>query len=281
MSPNAAGAPPGTRDAPNDQHRDQAGESSTGSKVAQRIAPALDAAVRYATAGWPVFPCKPGRKEPATRQGFKDATTDAGQIRRWWTSCPAYNVAIATGAPGPDALDVDVHPGGNGFEAFNRLTRAGLLAGAKAIIRTPSGGIHVYFDGTDQANGRLPRHHIDFRGLGGYVLVPPSTVSGSPYELVEKRAAHGRLDWQQVRALLEPPRAAAPRRPAGGDVGHLAAWVEKLPEGNRNSGLFWAACRAVEAGADPVALVEAAVTAGLTEIEARRTISSAGRRLAQ
>src|ERR1035441_10146666 len=118
----------------------------------------LNAALRYAVAGWPVFPCKPGLKEPATPHGFKDATTDPGQIRRWWTRGPAFNVAVATGAPGPDALDVDVHPGGSGFEAFNRLKRAGLLTGAKAIIRTPSGGLHVYFDGTGQANGRLPRH---------------------------------------------------------------------------------------------------------------------------
>ena len=240
----------------------------------------LTAALRYAQAGWPVFPCKPGIKEPATAHGCKDATTDPEQIRRWWTRCPAFNVAVATGAPGPDALDVDVHPGGSGFEAYNRLKRAGLLAGAKAIIRTPSGGLHVYFDGTDQANGRLPRHHLDFRGRGGYVLVPPSVVDGRAYELVDKRAASGRLDWQQVRALLAPPRSAVPR-PTGGDIGHLARWVAGLPEGNRNDGLFWAACRAVEAGAaDLGALADAAVSAGLTEREAWQTITSAERRLA-
>jgi hypothetical protein len=240
----------------------------------------LNAALRYAAAGWPVFSCKPGLKEPATPHGFKDATTDPGQIRRWWTRCPAFNVAVATGAPGPDALDVDVHPGGSGFEAFNRLKRAGLLTGAKAIIRTPSGGLHVYFDGTDQANGRLPRHHLDFRGLGGYVLVPPSTVNGRPYELIDKRAASGRLDWQAAKRLLDPARPAVPR-PTGGDIGHLARWVAGLGEGNRNSGLFWAACRAVEAGhADLGGLADAAISAGLTEREARQAITSAGRRLA-
>jgi Bifunctional DNA primase/polymerase, N-terminal len=239
----------------------------------------LNAALRYAAAGWPVFPCKPGLKEPATPHGFKDATTDPGQIRRWWTRCPAFNVAVATGAPGPDVLDVDVHPGGSGFEAFNQLKRAGLLTGTKAIIRTPSGGLHIYFDGTDQANGRLTRHHLDFRGLGGYVLVPPSAVGGRPYELVDKRTAAGRLDWKQVRGLLDPPRPAAPR-PTGGDIGHLVRWVAGLAEGNRNSGLFWAACRAIDLGGlDLGGLVDAAVRAGLTEVEARRTVSSAERQL--
>jgi hypothetical protein len=248
--------------------------------VARGVAAGLDAALRYAEAGWSVFPCKPGLKEPATPHGFKDATTDLGQIRRWWTRRLAFNVAAPTGAPGPDVLDVDVHPGGSGFEAFNRLTRAGLLTGAKAIIRTPSGGLHVYFDGTDQANGRLPRHHLDFRGLGGYVLAPPSVVDGNPYELVDKRAAAGRLDWRQVRELLDPPHPVA-RRPTGGDIGHLAKWVAGLAEGNRNDGLFWAACRAVEAGAaDLSVLAAAAVLAGLSEREAWQTITSAERRVA-
>ena len=32
----------------------------------------------------PVFPLLPGDKRPATKNGFKDASTDAEQIRSWW-----------------------------------------------------------------------------------------------------------------------------------------------------------------------------------------------------
>ena len=74
-------------------------------------------ALAYARRGWPVFPCQPGRKEPDTPHGFKDATTDPGRITAWWTAVPGRNVAIATGAPGPDVLDVDVRPGGSGYPA--------------------------------------------------------------------------------------------------------------------------------------------------------------------
>jgi hypothetical protein len=123
------------------------------------------------------------------RNGFKDATTDPAVIRAWWARCADLNVAIATGAPGPDVLDVDVHQDGAGWPAFDRLKRAGMLAGARALVRTPSGGLHVHFAGTGQDCGRLPRHHLNFKAAGGYVLAPPSVVYGKPYELLDHRAA--------------------------------------------------------------------------------------------
>jgi hypothetical protein len=238
-------------------------------------------ALAYAASGWPVFPCKPGQKAPDTAHGFKDATTDPAVIRRWWPS--SRNVAIATGAPGPDVLDVDVKPDGNGFAAFNRLKRAGMLGGARAIVRTPSGGLHVYYAGSGQPSGRLVRDFLDFKASGGYVLAPPSVVSGQPYELLDHRGgADGHLDWAAVRRLLEP--ALPPRRPGrGAGSGALVAWVAALAEGNRNAGLFWAACRMAEADSpsgDLEQLVGAAVQAGLTEHEARRTVASAARKAA-
>jgi Bifunctional DNA primase/polymerase, N-terminal len=247
---------------------------------------ALARALAYARHGWPVFPCKPGRKEPDTPHGFKDATTDPGRITTWWTAEPGRNVAIATGAPGPDVLDVDIRPGGSGYPAFRRLQRAGLLDSSHAIVATPSGGLHAYYTGTSQASGRLPGHHLDFKAAGGYVLAPPSAIGGRPYRLIwhqqDRQPESGWLDWAAATALLDPPRlrpqlARQPELPA--DATRLAAWVAELPEGNRNAGLFWAACRAAETS-DPGALdalARAARTAGLPEREIQRTITSARR----
>jgi hypothetical protein len=242
-------------------------------------------ALAYARHGWPVFPCKPGRKEPDTAHGFKDATTDAEQITAWWTAEPGRNVAIATGAPGPDVLDVDVRPDGSGFPACRRLQRAGLLEGSLAIVQTPSGGLHAYYTGTEQGSGRLTGCHLDFKSAGGYVLAPPSAVGGKPYRLVrhqqDRQSAGGRLDWAAAIALLDPPqrKPQAERLPGHADAARLAGWVAQLPEGNRNAGLFWAACRAAETGHPGLldALAGAAETAGLPEDEIRRTIASARR----
>jgi len=264
------------------------------------------AAHQYADAGWPVFPARPGGKEPLipsahpagdpqARQcrgecgreghGLHDAVTSHQQISRWWSRTPDANVAIATGAPGPDVLDIDVHTSGAGWPALNRLKRAGLVPAPTAIIRTPSGGAHLYFRGSDQRNGSLPRHHLDHRGTGGYVIAPPSTTGGRAYEVVQHRAASNGFDWSAARNLLEPPQPRPARQasasPGPGELARLAQWVARQEPGNRSQGLYWAACRAAEKGLlDPCGaevLVDAALQAGIVggEREARQKIDYA------
>jgi Bifunctional DNA primase/polymerase, N-terminal len=241
----------------------------------------LAAALRYARANWPVFPCSPGEKVPATRHGFLDATTDPDKITWWWSRHPEWNVAIAAGRPGPDVLDVDVREDGSGFPAFNRLRHEGFLDGASAYIRTPSGGLHAYFTGSEQGNGRLPRHHLDFRSKGGYVIAPPSRVNHGHYELIKRGDGEGGLNWAAVTRLLEPEPQHRPHRPdeRSSDAGLLAEWVARQQEGNRNDGLFWAANRALEAGLNNLdELADAARSTGLGEREISRTLASARRR---
>jgi hypothetical protein len=64
-----------------------------------------------------------------------------------------------------------------------------------------------------------------------------------------------------------------------GDLRRLAGWVARLGEGNRNDGLFWAACRAAETGRHDLlpGLADAARTAGLGDREITATIASARR----
>ena len=182
----------------------------------------LRQALAYAARGWPVFPCQPGQKIPATTHGYRDATTDPDQITDWFSRHPGRNLAIATGAPGPDVLDVDQHgPAGNGYAALGRLRGAGLLDGAAAYVRTPSGGLHAYFTGTAQRNGHLPAHHLDFRSAGGYVLAPPSQVDGHPYQLVgtTRRPRHpglGRASPGSCNPSRQHQRPAAPPGPGPG-----------------------------------------------------------------
>ena len=68
----------------------------------------LLAALDYAKKGYSVFPLQPKGKKPLTRNGFKDASTDPEQIRRWWEQWPNANIGLPTGSKnGLFVVDVD------------------------------------------------------------------------------------------------------------------------------------------------------------------------------
>lgn len=248
----------------------------------------LAAALALVGRGWPVFPCVPGGKRPLGRlvpNGFHGATTDIELVTRWWTAYPTANVAIPTGHPTVDVLDVDVKPAGTGWEAFNRCKAAGFLPRPLAVVATPSGGLHCYYPGTSQACSSLPRHFIDFKAAGGYVLVPPSIVDGTRYEPVNEHPdARDQLNWCEVRQFLTPPKpiTAVPRSTSTKTgIPHLTAWLADKTKPGRNQALFWAACRAAENGADEAELHELYRAMqfgdGFDERQAARTVADAFR----
>lgn len=260
-------------------------------------APNLGTAARHlARAGVPVFPCVPLGKQPLTRRGFLDASADPGRVAQWWGRWPEANIAMPAGAPsGIVVVDVDVHASGSGFDAFERARSAGLVDGWAWLVRTPSGGLHACYPskpGEDQRCWQIPSQHVDCRGDGGYVVLPPSRATLPSGTVAEYRVVSitdhrpAPIDTTALRRFLEPARPAPTSRPlppatASSSPDRLAAWVASRPEGARNQGLFWAACRMVEAGhnfdASLAVLGDAARAVGLTEREAETTIRSAYR----
>ena len=249
----------------------------------------LRAALAYARIGWRVFPVVALEKVPACAHGVKDATSDPEQITRWWTHHPDRNVAIATGTPGPDVLDIDRRASGSGYPALNLLRRERLIGREQAVIATPSGGLHLYYRGSDQGNGSLRGRHVDFRSTGGYVVAPPSEVMRAsdgqirPYVVVHHQASTDQIDWATVRGRLDPqPERTAwiPPRHSDGRVqnlDHLVRFVAGQAEGNRDAALYWACCRALDHGQPDLlpALGQAAQDVGLSQREVDRTMRSA------
>ena len=106
------------------------------------------AALDLAATGQPVFPCHSSGekvKRPVTEHGHKDATTDIETVRRWWNTHPGAAIGTPTGGPWPTVLDFDVRQHGDSGAALEALLRAGLLRGCFRIVRTPRGGLHLYF----------------------------------------------------------------------------------------------------------------------------------------
>ena len=210
----------------------------------------LQAALRYAELGYPVFPCVPGRKAPATAHGFLDATTDAGQIEAWWTARPDANI----GMPTAGLLVVDVDGADNPWPGDDLEGLAGC-----PVSLTPRGGRHYIFrqpEGkrwSSTASRLAPK--VDTRANGGYIVLPPSVVGGKPYEWIraietgpsDQPEAPGWLGArveggadlfaQEPNGVAEDGQDEAQRAPVSPQDATAAAGGNLIPAGHRNATL--------------------------------------------
>lgn len=212
------------------------------------------AALELAGRGWPVFPLRPRRKEPAVRDWERRATADPDVIRRTWEVAP-WNVGVACGRAGLVVVDLDTGPGGD----HGRRRLAQLAAEAGTVIpadtftvRTP-GGEHLYFgvstDAYRNTAGRLgPK--IDTRATGGYVVGAGSVVGGKRYRVVADLEPAPLPVWIADRLRAPAPRVLGPAPGRGVASNYIEAAikgetrrVEEATAGTRNHSLFVAAAR--------------------------------------
>jgi hypothetical protein len=250
-------------------------------------------AQRLVKAGQPVFPCKSTgakAKAPLTQNGFEDATLDRMRLRRWWQRHRDAAIGIPTGII-YDVLDVDIKDNADGRVHLPYLNRLGLLNGCKKVVKTPSGGWHLYFLAspglTNKARGASIG--LDVRGKGGYVLAAGSYIETPDYAglYVDMGETTGStndpLHWEHIVWALAPfgvdkdtkqPVNLLPSDRQS-SIAALREWVTTLQAGERNNGLFWAISRCIESGIDPHELVEPATLTGLDEEEILFSINAA------
>lgn len=138
-------------------------------------------ALAYARRGWPVFPLKPKDKTPLTNDGFKSAVPREGVtiqqahdlVLAWWSQWPDANIGIATGIAF-DVLDIDGSEGRQALHEYLRSKDAAFYKHPGPVSRTGKGA-HLLFTPTGFGNrAKLLGAPLDFRGLGGYIVAPPS-----------------------------------------------------------------------------------------------------------
>jgi len=235
--------------------------------------------------GIPVFPVRPD-KTPATAHGHLDASLDEVQLRDWFGVGDDLGLAIPTGpVSGVDVLDVDDVVAFGAWCAEVRHNVVGLHAGS--MVATPSGGLHFWWRATGARNGHRHIPGCDWRGDGGYVVVPPTPG----YSYVAGGGAI-RLPPKAVMPRSGPGAAAgAPVVPSGGIGAHDAYLRRALDgelhelaeteEGARNKALHraaWNLARFDWTGRWPQvakALATTAAQIGLGDREVAKTIDSA------
>ena len=181
-----------------------------------------EAALEYAKLGYAVFPLKPKTKEPATKHGFYEASTDSGTIEAWWVKNPDYNIGIACGN-GLAVIDIDQHPedGKFGLDTLRSWERDHGELQPTWTVLTGTGGMHYWYK-TDltfkNAVEVLPG--IDIRSKGAYVVAPPSIhpngteyeweASGDPAEVKMAALAGSALELASLAEVKKKRDTSAP-----------------------------------------------------------------------
>ncbi|MEU6284018.1 bifunctional DNA primase/polymerase [Streptomyces sp. NPDC047028] len=153
--------------------------------------------------------------------GFHAATLDPELIQQWWGTHPDFGIGVSCGPAGLIVIDVDAHPApppardrilpgipiaadidltglANGFHTLALLAA---LRGHPSPaedettlrVRTPSGGLHVWYRAGEgrrwlSSVGSSPRRslawQIDIRAHGSYIVAPGTSTSKGAYRPV-------------------------------------------------------------------------------------------------
>jgi hypothetical protein len=272
----------------------------------------LDSALFLANRGFQLFPADhPGtekcagvgrghKSETCTDRGKHPAvaftrnhSADPAKLRRWFDG-QLRNIGIAVGTchneAGDRLLVLDSDRPGAIEDAAAALGHTWLTTMRVLTAK----GYHDYLwapaalqlgNGLGQLRGKFDG---DARSGNAYVIAPGSVhATGAVYELVDQEQPPEPAPVWLLNALQAPvscpqKRVVVRGGTSGGALTGLVRFVLESQSGERNSRLFWASCRAFEAGtaADSnvaSALLDAAVHIGLPEAEARQTITSAYR----
>lgn len=211
----------------------------------------------------------PTAKQPYVGHGLKDATRDERRIEAWWRQHPDALIGVPMGVNGCFALDFDprvedvIDPETGEVTGTREYTLEELKAELEAMIGVPlppsltsitqSGGVHVWFRQPDDGGepirnrGNLP-DHVDVRGLGGYVIAPPSVTRDSAGAEIGRYRWYGqRGDWRDPASVkAAPPELIeilrAPKRKAASAIDPeqaLYAEARRLVQAERKASTSW------------------------------------------
>ena len=182
----------------------------------------------------PVFPCRRrdeadqgGRtlraKSPLTSNGFKAATQDEAQIRRWWSERPDALVGVPTGSVTRIvAVDYDHKSAGQAAQDWIAEHQDVLISTRVHQTGGGSGGRHYLFSlppgvkirgGVSVTLGKVRRDGLDIRAEGGYIVWwplhfgqqgPVGDIQPLPAGLIDERRMDLELPAEVAKKL--PPK---------------------------------------------------------------------------
>lgn len=199
----------------------------------------LNAAIQYAEMGLAVFPLVAQGKEPATKHGLKDATTDPVKVREMFSDRPFSNIGMACGSASGGIIvvdiDVDDETGKDGNDSLREWEQEHGPLPDTLMTLTGRGGNHYIYHTSGATRSRIAcKEGIDIRADGGYIVLPPSIHPiGTQYEW-----EHDLADYQ----IAEANDTVIDLMNEGVEVGKEFKVPEEIPSGERNGTLYKLAC---------------------------------------
>jgi hypothetical protein len=229
-----------------------------------------------------------------TCHSFYRATHMQDAIERMWEAAGADSlIGIATGY-GFTVIDFDRHDAHDGVAQFKEWDARGWLP-PTVSANTGGGGLHLYYRLPEDVALRNTCPHgtigVDVKGVGGYVVAPPSAKTGKPAYRWRNSPWH--IEMAEIHPeLLAAIRFKPERKSETGkdrskeSIMNVFWWMlgsfPSASERGRNNWLFQASCHGGELAAHGVDsherieadLIDAGMASGLDETEVRATVIS-------
>ena len=211
------------------------------------LTPLGRAALEIAGLGFEVFPLRPRGKTPLTAHGHLDATTAGAVIRSWWERWPQVNVGLAI-PRGLVVVDIDDPTALLRLKAEDRELPA-------TVKSTTGRGFHLFYRTEAEIRNAVQLFRgIDLRGVGGYIVAPPSVhPTGACYRWEVPPSPDNFSEAPRwLQEVVTEGRAGNARAPA--------AWrritSEGVRHGKRNDAIASLAGHLLRRGVDPFVVLE-------------------------
>jgi hypothetical protein len=184
---------------------------------------------------------------------FHAATLNQDRIQQWWGQYPEFGIGVSCGPADLVVIDIDAHgtepPARDrilpGIPIGDQVDLAGLANGFHTLavlaalrgqqspaddattlrVRTPSGGLHVWYRATGNLQwkssagssaGRALAWQVDIRAHGSYIIAPGTTTQHGTYTTLGKTREPAALPLWLAQELdrtghLPVPAIPAPR----------------------------------------------------------------------
>lgn len=163
----------------------------------------LQAATAFLGSGLSVLPVGTDKRPAFSWKTYQARRASEAEAKAWFGSAPAVGIIGGAVSGGLEVLDFDAP---EAFPEWKEMVEAHApgLFDRLPVVRTPSGGYHVYFRSAEaEGNQKLAltaarKVMIETRGEGGYVVAPPS----AGYEMVQGKLTRTSFIEPQERRLL-------------------------------------------------------------------------------